>query len=119
MFPKEETLRRRSALRRRAPRMQTAATVRRIPAVRPGKKPARTAVAGNLSHSLVMKIGVPVDGELEAVVDEREVAVVVRREEVVVIAEEVAVDALEEDGPGPGTAFWSELIAQFPALLQL
>lgn len=95
MFPKEEPLRLRAALRRREPRMQTPATVSRIPAARPEKKPTRTAVAGNLLHSWLTTRGVFVEGEEEDV----ELGWFES-----VVADEVG-DAELEDDEAPGTAF--------------
>lgn len=60
MLPKEEPLRRRSELRRRAPRRQTLAIVRRMPSSRPGKKPTRTAPTGNLSQWETVQLAVGV-----------------------------------------------------------
>lgn len=91
MFPKEEPLRLRSALRRREPRMQTPAMVSRIPAARPGKNPTRTAVAGNLLHSWGMITGVFVEGEEEDV-------------ELGWVEELGDAEPEDEDDP-PGTAF--------------
>lgn len=102
MLPKEEPLRLRAAFRRREPRMQTPAIESRIPAARPGKKPARTAVVGNLLQAGVITTGVFVEGdedEVEVGADEGFVNLVVED------AGELAPEFDEGAAAGLGTAF--------------
>lgn len=93
ILPNEEPLRLRAAFLRREPRIQTPAIERRIPAARPGKKPARTAVTGNLSQLGEITTGVFVEGE----------DVVVELGEEFLDVEEVGAAELEDElvaGPG-------------------
>ena len=110
MFPNEEPLFRReeALLRRRAPRRQMLASVRIIPRTNPGKKPARTALVGNLLEL------VSVSGEEGFVVEAA--GLLVAGEEV-----EVKVDDGEMvlDEEVPGARDWSAFMTQFPDELQV
>ncbi|KAG4442297.1 hypothetical protein IFR05_002221 [Cadophora sp. M221] len=82
--------------------MQTPAIESRIPTARPGKKPARTAVIGNLLQDGVITSGVFVEGE------EDEVEVGAEEGFVDVVDGDVGELALELDegvAAGLGTAF--------------
>ncbi|KAL3417802.1 hypothetical protein PVAG01_10811 [Phlyctema vagabunda] len=98
----------RAALLRWAPSRQMPATESRIPTAMPGKKPARTAPAGNLSHSFssgrlhVSFVCGEFDGVAvvsrevrEDVVEEDGLVVVLRR---VDVGEEEAFEVLEDRG---------------------
>jgi hypothetical protein len=111
IFPNEEPLRLRVDLRWWAPRMQIVATVLRMPATRPGKKPTRTAGAGNLLQDSVIR-AVPfvlVTGITEA--------------DCVLVEDCVgdAVGAAEEEDVGVGGAesCWFAFMMQTPFVLQL
>lgn len=104
MLPKEEPLRLRDAFRRWDPIIQTPAMESRIPAARPGKKPARTAVVGNLLHAGEINTGVLVAPE-DSEAKEDEVADGFDGE----VADDVGELGLEleldADAGGPGMAF--------------
>ena len=107
MFPNEDPLRRRWALRRCAPNRQMLATVRRTPNTRPGKKPTRTAVIGNLSHEAVRGVVLFFAGAEEDVGDGLDCV-------------EAAVEDGDEELDVVGTEFcWSAFITQLPAALQV
>jgi hypothetical protein len=100
MLPKDEPLCLRVDLRWCAPRRQIVATATSAPATKPGKKPTRTAVAGNLLHDATARGVVPfvlVTGTTEAdwvLVEE------------VVGDEEVAEGEVEEVGTGGAESCW-------------
>jgi hypothetical protein len=114
MLPKDEPLFRRFDFRRDTPRRQIVATVRRIPASNPGKKPTITAVVGNFSQdfaenglvSLVLVTGIT---------EADWVLLGVWVEEAVGEDEE----DLEDEGAGGGEASWLAFMTHFPFVLQL
>lgn len=80
-------------------------TARPLPMASPGKKPATTAVAGNLLHCAVRGSGA-------AVVEEED------EEDVEAGVEEVVEDGAEDE-LAPGATVWSAFITQFPLVSQV